>query len=61
MDFDLQDPLEILTDQDMIVLQRYYPACALCGKKEKDENNRYKFSGKTVCKSCFQGVADLNK
>ena len=61
MDFNKKDPVEIFVDQDMIVMQKYYPACTFCGTKEKNESERYKFSGKTVCKSCFQGVADLNK
>ena len=52
MNFDLQDPIEIFVGQDMIDIQRYYPACAFCGEKKEDESERYEFSGKTVCKTC---------
>ncbi|MFN2363504.1 MAG: AbrB/MazE/SpoVT family DNA-binding domain-containing protein [Halarsenatibacteraceae bacterium] len=57
MDFKKRDPIEFLIDQDKIVMQKYYPACTFCGEKEKDENNRYEFSGKTVCRSCVQELS----
>ena len=60
MDFKKKDSVEFLIDQDMIVLKKYYPACTFCGEKEKDEDNRYEFSDKTVCKSCAQWVSVMN-
>ena len=56
LDLKKEDPVEILTKNDEIVIQRYYPACTFCGTKEEDEINRYKFSGKTVCRSCAESV-----
>ena len=60
MDIKAKDLIEFLIDKDRIVVQKYYPACTFCGEKEKDESERFEFSGKIICKSCFQGVADLN-
>ena len=56
MDFNKKDPIEIFVDQDMVIIQKYYPACTFCGEKEKDVSERIQFSGKTVCRSCTESI-----
>ena len=56
LDLKKEDPVEVLTKHDEIVIQRYYPACAFCGEKKEDEYERYELSGKTVCKPCIEKV-----
>ena len=60
MDIKEKDSIEFLIDQDKIVVQKYYPACALCGKKKEDEDERLEFSGRTVCRPCVENVTDIN-
>jgi len=60
MDLEKRDPIEIFVDQDMIIIQKYYPACTFCGDKNKDESKIIQISGKTVCRSCVQSVTDMN-
>ena len=60
MDLEIKDPIEIFVDQDMIIIQKYYPACTFCGDKNKDESKTIQFSGKIVCRSCVQSVTDMN-
>ena len=57
MGYEKNVALEFFIDQDKLVLQKYYPACTFCGEKEKNENDRYEFSGKTVCRSCVQELS----
>lgn len=56
MDLEERDPIEILVDQDMIIIQKYYPACTFCGDKNNDESKTIQFSGKTVCRSCTESI-----
>ena len=42
------DPLEVYTTEDAIVLKKYIPVCVFCGSE--DELISYK--SKYVCKSC---------
>ena len=60
MGLEKRDPIEIFVDQDMIIIQKYYPACTFCGDKNKDESKIIQISGKTVCRSCVQSVTDMN-
>ena len=60
MDLEIKYPIEIFVDQDMIIIQKYYPACTFCGDKNKDESKTIQFSGKIVCRSCVQSVTDMN-
>lgn len=45
-----KDPLEIFTDGDKIVLQKYVPSCIFCNSSE----DVVYFSGKRVCASCVE-------
>ena len=53
--FDLspKDSVEIFTDGDKIILQKYAPACIFCG----DARDVSPFKGKLVCKACMAALA----
>lgn len=48
LNIDIQDPMEIFVEGDLIILKKYEPACIFCGEAKDVEN----FRGKNVCKSC---------
>lgn len=50
LQFDEREALEIFTDNDRIVLQKYNPGCIICG--EIDNTKRVK--GKLLCKTCIE-------
>lgn len=56
MKFDLQvdDALEVFTDDDAIVLRKYRPRCIFCGSEE----DILTFRDKCVCRSC---IAELKE
>ena len=43
------DPLEIFTEEDRIILSKYFPACIFCGEND----NVILFKGKKVCARCL--------
>ena len=45
-----KDSIEIFTDDDKIILQKYQPACTFCN----NVNNIIYFSGKRVCAACVE-------
>lgn len=45
-----KDSIEIFTDNDKIILQKYQPACTFCN----NVNNIIYFSGKRVCADCIE-------
>ncbi len=55
--FDLksEDTLEIFTDNDSIILQRYIPSCVLCGNDE----DLIDFKGKCVCHNCISEITNI--
>ena len=54
LDIKVKDAIEIFTDDDRIVLQKYHPACIFCNNAQ---NVTY-FNGKRVCANCIE---DLKK
>lgn len=48
LNLELKDPVEIFIEGDLIILNKYEPACVFCGEANDVEN----FRGKNVCKSC---------
>ncbi len=50
MGIDDRDALEILTDGDKIILQKYLPGCIFCGNAEGVQY----YKGKHICDSCFE-------
>ena len=49
LDIKSKDAIEIFTDNDKIVLQKYQPACIFCN----DVDNIVYFNGKRVCSACI--------
>ena len=49
MDIKEKDAIEIFTDSDQIILQKYQPACIFCNQVE----GVVYFSGKRVCTACI--------
>ncbi len=52
MGIDDRDALEILTDGETIVLQKYSPGCIFCGNINEVKN----YKGKYICVSCFEDM-----
>ena len=55
MKFDLKDddPIEVFTDGDAIVLRKYRKRCVFCGSEE----DVLTFRDKYVCKSCVKELS----
>ena len=54
MDIKEKDAIEIFTDEDKIILQKYQPACIFCNQVE----NVMYFSGKRVCAACVEKLKE---
>jgi transcriptional pleiotropic regulator of transition state genes len=52
MGIDDKDALEILTDGEKIVLQKYSPGCIFCGNIADVQY----YKGKYICDSCFYEI-----
>ncbi|MBQ7292770.1 MAG: AbrB/MazE/SpoVT family DNA-binding domain-containing protein [Clostridia bacterium] len=52
MDISVKDAVEIFTDGDRIVLQKYHPACIFCG--EVDGITYY--NDKRICQKCIEKI-----
>ena len=55
--FDLspKDSVEIFTDGDKIILQKYAPACIFCGNAD----NVVYFNGKRICPECLAKIKNM--
>jgi transcriptional pleiotropic regulator of transition state genes len=49
-DINPKNSLEIFTDGDRIILQKYLPACIFCGNAD----NIVYFNGKRICTECLE-------
>ena len=49
LDIQQKDAIEIFTDEDRIILQKYQPACLFCGKMD----DVVYFNGKRICAACI--------
>ena len=54
MDINAKDAIEIFTDDNRIILQKYQPACIFCGQVE----NVVYFSGHRVCSACVEKLKE---
>ena len=54
LDIKQTDYLEIFTDDDKIVLQKYQPACIFCNKTD----DIVYFNNKRVCKHCLEKIKE---
>lgn len=52
MDIKEKDSLEIFTDDERIILQKYQPACVFCN----DADNVVYFNGKRICSACLEKI-----
>ncbi len=52
MDINEKDAIEIFTDDDKIILQKYHPACIFCNNAD----NIVYFNGKRVCTDCLAKI-----
>ena len=52
LDIKQKDAVEIFTDGDKIVLQKYQPACIFCNNTE----DVVYFNGKRVCSECINSL-----
>ena len=52
MDINEKDSLEIFTDENRIILQKYSPSCIFCG----DADNIVFFNGKRICAKCLEEI-----
>ncbi len=50
LDIQQKDAIEIFTDEDRIVLQKYQPACIFCNNIE----DVIYFNGKRICRQCVE-------
>ena len=53
--FSPKDPIEIYTDNDMIILKKYEPTCVFC--QNSDDVTYYK--GKMICRDCIKALSDI--
>ena len=56
MDIETRDSLEIYTDGDRIILQKYHPACIFC----TNADNLVYFNQKRICPECLAKIKALN-
>lgn len=47
------DPLEIFTDGDIIMVRKYSPACIFCG----EVGNTFRVGDKLICRRCADVVS----
>ncbi len=50
LDINQKDAIEIFTDENRIILQKYQPACTFCS----NASDIVYFNGKRVCVSCIE-------
>lgn len=47
-----RDCLEIFTEGEQIILQKYEPSCIFCG----EANDVVNYKGKNICKQCLEDI-----
>ncbi len=55
LDLQVRDAMEIFTDGERIVLQKYRPGCLFCGGLEGLKS----FEGKHICPACIAKMSAL--
>ena len=50
-----KDPLEIFTEGNRIILQKYDPTCSFCGNEE----DLVPFAEKLICQKCLEELKKL--
>ena len=52
MDINEKDSLEIFTDENKIILQKYQPSCIFC----ENADNIVFFNKKRICETCLEKI-----
>ena len=52
MDINEKDPLEIFTDENRIILQKYQPCCVFCSNADRVVY----FNNKRICEDCLEKI-----
>lgn len=47
---EVKDPIEIFTDEDRIILQKYQPSCIFCNNADEVVF----FADKRICRACLE-------
>ena len=55
MDINAKDAIEIFTDDNRIILQKYQPACSFCANAD----DIVLFAGKRICRECLDKLKQL--
>jgi transcriptional pleiotropic regulator of transition state genes len=50
LQIDIQDPLAVYVEDNMVILKKYNPACILCGETQYTFN----YQGKNICSNCLE-------
>lgn len=56
MGIEIRDALEIFTDQEKIILQKYQPCCIFCNNAD----DIVYFQDKRICKDCLEKLRTLS-
>ena len=56
LDINPRDSVEIFTDGDRIILQKYQPACIFCGNAD----SVVYYEGKRICTECLERIKAMN-
>lgn len=54
LDLSVDDPIEVFTEGESLVLKKYRKKCAFCGS----EDDVISFKEKYVCRSCIQELTE---
>lgn len=55
LDLAINDPVEIYTEEDFIILKKHETACVFCGSTSNVKNHK----GKNICSKCFSELKTL--
>jgi len=55
LDLQIKDTVEIFTDENRIILQKYQPSCLFCNNVD----NVVYFNDKRVCRVCLEKLKNL--
>lgn len=55
MDIQVKDAVEIFTDENRIILQKYHPGCIFC----QNVDQIIYFEGKRICANCLAKIKEM--
>lgn len=54
LNMSIKDPVEIFTEGNQVILQKYEKTCCICGNTELSESTT--LFGKTICSKCAEAI-----